>query len=163
MIIEIADRATSGEPCSSTNCCGCRACCRRDRAWQDFDYIMQVLMRNHENSEPGAVKTGPKVDEIIRDRVQQVKVHGWKGPVEEYLADAALRQKADLDRGPCTPAPRVLGEPATPQDADAFCRNTITMQSGAPARAITGAALLPDTPLLPEKLKKEDQADRRTS
>ena len=76
MIIEIADRATSGEPCSSTNCCGCRACCRRDRAWQDFDYIMQVLMRNHENSAPSAVKTGPKVDEIIRDRVQQVKVHG---------------------------------------------------------------------------------------
>ena len=67
------------------------------RAWQDFDYIMQILMRNRENSEPKAVKTGPKVDEIIRGRVQQVKVHGSKRLFEEYLADAALRRKADLD------------------------------------------------------------------
>ena len=86
-------------------------------------------MRNRENTEANAVKTGPKVDEIIRDRVQQVKVHGWKGPAEEYIADAALRRKADLDRGQQTPVPRVLGEPASPQDADAFCRNAITNQS----------------------------------
>ena len=36
MIIEIADRATSGDPCPLTNCTGCAACARRDRAWQDF-------------------------------------------------------------------------------------------------------------------------------
>ena len=81
MIIAIADRATSGDPCSSANCIGCRACERRNRAWQDFDYIFQILMRNREKEEPTAVKTGSKVDEIIRDRIQHVKVHGWKGPV----------------------------------------------------------------------------------
>ena len=155
MIIEIADRATSGDPCPLTNCTGCAACARRDRAWQDFDYIFQILMRNHENTEANAVKTGPKVDEIIRDRVQQVKVHGWKGPAEEYIADAALRRKADLDRGQQTPVPRVLGEPASPQDADAFCRNAITNQSGAAAHAIIGGVILPDSVRLREKLAEK--------
>ena len=132
MIIEIAERATFGNPCSSTNCdgCCCCACDRRLRAWQDFDYLFQILMRNRESAEPNASKTGPKV-EIIRDRIQHVKVHGWKGPVEEYLADAALRHKADLDKGQQVPVPRIPGELATPQDAGAFFRNAITPQAGA--------------------------------
>ena len=155
MIIEIADRATSGDPCSSTNCAGCNACNRRLRAWQDFDYLFQVLLRNKEAAEPAVVKTGPKVDEVIRDRIQQVKDHGWKGPVDEYLADAALRRKADLDRGQQLPVPRVLGEPASPQDADAFCRNAITNQSGAAAHAIIGGVILPDTARLRERLAKK--------
>ena len=89
-------------------------------------------------SGPSGAK-GPKVDTVIRDRVQRAISHGWKGLVEEYNADAALRYKADLDRGPSVPAPRVLGEPPSPQDADAFCRNAKTLQSGAAASAITGA------------------------
>ena len=155
MIIEIADRATSGDPCSSTNCAGCNACNRRLRAWQDFDYLFQVLLRNKEAAEPAVVKTGPKVDEVIRDRIQQVKDHGWKGPVDEYLADAALRRKADLDRGQQLPVPRVLGEPASPQDADAFCRNAITNQSAAAAHAIIGGVILLETARLRERIAEK--------
>ena len=59
MILEIAERATSGDPCVSVNCAGCHACNRRARAWQDFDYLFQVLMRNQESAEPSAAKTGP--------------------------------------------------------------------------------------------------------
>ena len=155
MIIEIAERATSGDPCVSVNCAGCHACNRRARAWQDFDYLFQVLMRNQESAEPSAAKTGPKVDEIIRDRIQHVKVHGWKAQVDQYLADAALRRKADLDRGQKMPVPRVLGEPASPQDADAFCRNAITNQPGAAAHALIGGVILPDSVRLREKLAEK--------
>ena len=73
----------------------------------------------------------------------------------QYLADAALRLKSDLDKEQPAPTTRLLGDPPSSRDADAFCRNTITMQSGAPARAITGAALLLETPLLREKLKEK--------
>ena len=72
MIVEIEARATSGDPCSSPNCPGCHACDRRCRAWQDFDYLFQILMRNKESEGPSVAKSGPKVDEIIRDRIQQV-------------------------------------------------------------------------------------------
>ena len=155
MIVEIEARATSGDPCSSPNCPGCHACDRRCRAWQDFDYLFQILMRNKESEGPSVAKSGPKVDEIIRDRIQQVREHGWKGPVEEYLADAALRRKADLDRGQRAPVARVLGQPASPQDADAFCRNALTMQSGAAAHSLIGGVILPDTARLREKLAEK--------
>ena len=79
-----------------------------------------------------------------------MREHGWKGPVEEYLADAALRRKADLDRGQRAPVARVLGQPASPQDADAFCRNALTMQSGAAAHSLIGGVILPDTARLRE-------------
>jgi len=144
--------------------CNCQSCTRRFHAWQEFDYVCQLLVRNKEVAQPSPAKdagpssgkqhdNGPKVDTVIRDRVQRAISHGWKGLVEEYNADAALRYKADLDRGPSVPAPRVLGEPPSPQDADAFCRNARTMQSGAAASAITGAVLLPDTPRLRETLR----------
>ena len=54
MIVEIEARATSGDPCSSPNCPGCHACDRRCRAWQDFDYLFQILMRNKEHRQVGA-------------------------------------------------------------------------------------------------------------
>ena len=80
---------------------------------------------------------------------------GWKAQVEEYLADAALRRKADLDRGQKAQVPRVFWEPASPQDADAFCRNAITNQSGATAHALIGGVILPDSVRLREKLAEK--------
>ena len=138
ILIDIEKRATDGTECVYD--CNCQSCTRRFHAWQEFDYVCQILVRNKEAAQPTPAKdAGPKVDTVIRDRVQRAISHGWKGLVEEYHAEAALRYKADLDRGPSVPAPRVLGEPPSPQDADAFCRNAKTLQSGAAASAITGA------------------------
>ena len=64
-------------------------------------------MRNKERLQPEK-DPGPKVDAISRERVQRAKAHGWKGLVEEYLADAALRLKSDLDRGQPAPTARLL-------------------------------------------------------
>ena len=124
-IIEIEARATGGAECCEHNCEGCDACNRRFFAWQDFRFLFQLLARNKEAEPqvPQTQKSGPKVDDIIRDRAQQVKQYGWKGVVEEYISDAALRLKSDLDKGPAVPVQRVLGDPASAQDADAFCRN----------------------------------------
>ena len=156
-IIEIEARATGGAECREHNCEGCDACNRRFFAWQDFRFLFQLLARNKE-AEPQAQQTqksGPKVDDIIRDRAQRVKQYGWKGVVEEYISDAALRLKSDLDKGPATPVRRTLGEPASAQDADAFCRNAKTMQCGAAAYCITGGVVLPDSARLREKLREK--------
>ena len=126
----IEQRATGG---SEYTCGNCHHCNLRYQAWLEFHYLFQILMRNKERLQPEK-DAGPKVDAIIRERVQRAKAHGWKGLVEEYLADAALRLKSDLDRGQPAPTARLLGEPPSSQDADAFCRNAITMQSGASAR-----------------------------
>ena len=51
--------------------------------------------------------------------------------------------------------PRVLGEPTSPQETGAFCRNAITSQSGAAAHAIFGGVILPDLVRLREKLAEK--------
>ena len=48
--------------------------------------------------------------------------------------------------------PRVVGEPASPQDLGAFCRSAITNQNAAAANAIIGGVILPDTARLRERL-----------
>ena len=155
LLIGMIDRAT-GHDCS---CCAdveCRACQRALHAWQEIDYIFQVLVRNTERSNPSEPhKVGPKVDIIIRDRIQQAITNGWKGLVEEYHADAALRYKQDLDRGQPQPPPRILGQPVCQQDADAFCRNAKSLQSSSAASSITAAHVLPDSERLQETLREK--------
>ena len=155
LLIGIIDRATRHD-CS---CCAdveCRACQRALHAWQEIDYIFQVLVRNTERSNPSEPhKVGPKVDIIIRDRIQQAITNGWKGLVEEYHADAALRYKQDLDRGQPQPPPRILGQPVCQQDADAFCRNAKSLQSSSAASSITAAHVLPDSERLQETLREK--------
>ena len=64
-----------------------------------LDYIFQLTARNVECSEPlDPIKTGPKVDEIISNRVFRAQKHGWHGLVEEYHADAALRRNTARTR-----------------------------------------------------------------
>ena len=158
-VIEISDRATSGAECERRCCEGCDACKARNEAWLEFHYLFQLLARNKEESKESKptqmMKSGPKVDDIIKVRSQQAKQHGWKGIVEEYRADAALRHKVDLDRGQPTPAARKLGEPASPQDADAFCRNAASGQLGKAAQSIIGGVVLPDSQQLREKLREK--------
>ena len=72
--------------------------------------------------------------------VHAAQKNGWKSLVEEYHADAALRYKRDLDRGQPDRIQRIIGEPASKQDADAFCRLAASMQSGAAAGSITPPA-----------------------
>ena len=104
IIIDIEQRATGGSECACDNCHNCNL---RYQAWLEFHYLFQSLMRNKERLQPEK-DPGPKVDAISRERVQRAKAHGWKGLVEEYLADAALRLKSDLDRGQPAPTARLL-------------------------------------------------------
>ena len=82
------------------------------------------MARNVECSEsPDPIKTGPKVDEIISNRVIRAQKHGLHGLVEEYHADAALRRKEDLAKGQPEPIKRTLGGPASQQDLLPQCKN----------------------------------------
>ena len=117
---------------------------------------LQILARCTEQDASATVhRSGPKVDDIIKARVFTAEKYGWGGLVEEYHADAALRQKRDLDKGQPEHVPRTLGEPVSPQEADAFCRLAATMQCGAAAARITAAPVLPDSERLRQRLREK--------
>ena len=148
MLIEIGSRATDYSQSASNQ--------QRVEAWREFDYIFQILARCTEQDASTAVhRSGPKVDDIIKARVFTAEKYGWSGLVEEYHADAALRQKRDLDKGQPEHVPRTLGEPVSPQEADAFCRLAATMQCGAAAARITAAPVLPDSERLRQRLREK--------
>ena len=156
LIVDMVDRATGHEDCTASSSEECLACQQRLHAWQELDYIFQLTARNVESSGPrDSNQTGPKVDEIITSRIIRAQKQGWKALVEEYHGDAALRRKQDLDQGQPEPTQRILGEPASQQDADAFCRNAKSMQLTTAAACLTAPPVLPDSARLREKLREK--------
>ena len=100
-------------------------------------------------------KRGRTLTRSSRAALYVHKKHGWQALVEEYHGDAALRRKQDLDQGKPAPTQRILGESASQQDADAFCRNAKSMQLTTAAACLTAAPVLPNSARLCENLKEK--------